>query len=370
MPVTTRSTRRNLDHRIQRSPRQAVRSPLARRRRIRLPSLATGWRALLPALAVLLAATTAAEAQQSWGWPWETQARPRVQDRGYTPPRTNRRLDGATGSDVCLRLEQQLANISNSGRAGADERADLSRQISALRSRIRRDEARLERQGCWEEYFFQRTLRNTRNCVRQDRAIERQKRRLANLMQRRDTMSPPTARTRQDDIIRALADNRCGRAYEQQARRLDRASNPFSNFFQDYDSGPLDGERNTYRGLPFATYRTLCVRLCDGYYFPVSFSTLPNYFQRDVEACQSRCAAPVALYYHQNPGGSIDQMISVSDNSAYTKLKTAFLYRKKFVNGCSCKAEEYSPDAVAASGGPSDQTAEVQKRDRGLSPIR
>lgn len=189
-------------------------------------------------------------------------------------------------------------------------------------------------------------------------------------MQRRDTMSPPTARTRQDDIIRALADNRCGRAYEQQARRLDRASNPFSNFFQDYDSGPLDGERNTYRGLPFATYRTLCVRLCDGYYFPVSFSTLPNYFQRDVEACQSRCAAPVALYYHQNPGGSIDQMISVSDNSAYTKLKTAFLYRKKFVNGCSCKAEEYSPDAVAASGGPSDQTAEVQKRDRGLSPIR
>ena len=98
-----------------------------------------------------------------------------------------------------------------------------------------------------------------------------------------------------------------------------------------------------FGNLPFATYRTLCVRLCDGYYFPVSFSTLPNHFQRDAEVCQSQCAAPAELFYHQNPGGAVEQMVSVSSQQPYTNLKSAWRYRKEFVAGCSCKAAEYQP---------------------------
>jgi hypothetical protein len=85
------------------------------------------------------------------------------------------------------------------------------------------------------------------------------------------------------------------------------------------------------------------VRLCDGYYFPVSFSTLPNHFQRDAQVCQSQCAAPADLYYHQNPGGSVDQMVSVGSQQPYTSLKVAFRYRKEYVAGCSCKQAEYKP---------------------------
>ena len=84
-----------------------------------------------------------------------------------------------------------------------------------------------------------------------------------------------------------------------------------------------------------------CVRLCDGYYFPVSFSTLPNHFQRDAQQCQSQCAAPAELYYHQNPGGAVEQALSASAQQPYTSLKSAFRYRKEFVPGCSCKQAEY-----------------------------
>jgi hypothetical protein len=87
------------------------------------------------------------------------------------------------------------------------------------------------------------------------------------------------------------------------------------------------------------------VRLCDGYYFPVSFSTLPNHFQRDADQCQSQCAAPAELYYHQNPGGAVEQMVSASNQQPYTSLKSAWRYRKEFVQGCSCKAAEYQPPA-------------------------
>ena len=112
--------------------------------------------------------------------------------------------------------------------------------------------------------------------------------------------------------------------------------------WQDEDSGG-GVANNGFRSLPCATYRTVCVRLCDGYYFPISFSTLPNHFERDAEACQSKCAAPAQLFYYQNPGGAVDQMVSFTDNQLYTKMKTAFLYRKEYVNGCSCKQTEYIP---------------------------
>ena len=88
-------------------------------------------------------------------------------------------------------------------------------------------------------------------------------------------------RSFQDDIIRELARNGCGQQYVTEMRRRE-ARNPFSALWGEEDSEAPRGSANQFGNLPFATYRTLCVRLCDGYYFPVSFSTLPNHFQRDV----------------------------------------------------------------------------------------
>jgi Protein of unknown function (DUF2865) len=124
------------------------------------------------------------------------------------------------------------------------------------------------------------------------------------------------------------------------------ARNPFSGLWGEESDVPQSNP-NQFGNLPFATYRTLCVRLCDGYYFPVSFSTLPNHFQRDADQCQSQCAAPAELYYHQNPGGAVEQMVSASSQQPYTSLKSAWRYRKEFVQGCSCKAAEYVPQQPA-----------------------
>ena len=122
--------------------------------------------------------------------------------------------------------------------------------------------------------------------------------------------------------------------------------NPFSSLWGDEESEAPRASPNQFGNLPFATYRTLCVRLCDGYYFPVSFSTLPNHFQRDSDLCQSQCAAPADLYYHQNPGGAVEQMVSVNSQQPYTSLKSAWRYRKEYVQGCSCKQAEYDQKAL------------------------
>lgn len=84
-------------------------------------------------------------------------------------------------------------------------------------------------------------------------------------------------------------------------------------------------------------YRTLCVRTCDGFYFPVSFSTTKYGFGRDEAICRSMCpAAETALYVHRNPGETIKSLVSLQ-GEPYRKLANANLFRTKFVENCTCQ---------------------------------
>ena len=83
---------------------------------------------------------------------------------------------------------------------------------------------------------------------------------------------------------------------------------------------------------------TLCVRTCDGYYFPVSYSALPSKFGEDAQTCQRMCPATEAtLYSHRTTGEDITQAVS-ANGRLYTELPNAFAYRKQFNPSCSCKA--------------------------------
>jgi Protein of unknown function (DUF2865) len=121
-------------------------------------------------------------------------------------------------------------------------------------------------------------------------------------------------------------------------------------FFRQY-SLPLPAPR-PYRGdeganpyMSFGrgsgTYRTLCVRLCDGYYFPISFSATRDALARDAAKCATSCGSEARLFYHSNPGGEVDSMIDLS-GMAYTQLPTAFKYRKTLVSGCACRPQPWT----------------------------
>lgn len=92
------------------------------------------------------------------------------------------------------------------------------------------------------------------------------------------------------------------------------------------------------------TYRTMCVRLCDGAYFPVSFATPSDRFARDEDICQKSCSSPAKLYVYRNPGGEVEQMHDVK-GEPYTKLKTAFLFRTTYDASCTCKPNPWEEAA-------------------------
>jgi len=85
------------------------------------------------------------------------------------------------------------------------------------------------------------------------------------------------------------------------------------------------------------TYRTLCVRTCDGYYFPISDKVTRAKFNTDRIACLQRCTGGEArLFVHRNPGQKISSAVDLQGNR-YVELDNAFRYRKELVEGCVCK---------------------------------
>ena len=249
-------------------------------------------------------------------------------------------------NNICFQLEQRLVTEGQRSNQGRDVLPRIEGEIRQFDRDLRATTAELDRRDCYETWLFSKSLRRTRQCVDLANRTEELRRRLSDLDIQRQQIMGQGQRSMQDEIIRELARYNCGATYQQEARRRSGSQgfNPFSNLWQDEDSGP--GARpptNQFGALPYSTYRTLCVRLCDGYYFPVSFATLPNHFPRDAEVCESKCAAPVELYYHQNPGGAVEQMVSAREQKPYTSLRTAFMHRKQYVEGCSCKQAEYDP---------------------------
>jgi hypothetical protein len=84
------------------------------------------------------------------------------------------------------------------------------------------------------------------------------------------------------------------------------------------------------------TYRTLCVRTCDGYYFPISYSTTRKHFGADQATCQQLCPAGDAnLYYHALGTQGPEDMLSL-EGAPYTALPGAFRYRAALDGSCTC----------------------------------
>jgi hypothetical protein len=93
----------------------------------------------------------------------------------------------------------------------------------------------------------------------------------------------------------------------------------------------------------------MCVRLCDGYYWPISFATDKAHLRRDSRRCNRSCSAPAGLYYYPNPGGVPEDMVSL-DGVPYKSLGTAFLFRASYDASCKCRPHPWEKEALEGAG--------------------
>lgn len=108
-------------------------------------------------------------------------------------------------------------------------------------------------------------------------------------------------------------------------------------------------------------YRTMCVRACDGFYFPIRQHALRRNFPGDIKACRSACGDEARLYYFPESGGSIDTMTDLA-GGAYKDTPQAFAYRKALVSGCSCRPDPWSKEEAARHRGYAEAEAAAEAR--------
>jgi hypothetical protein len=261
-------------------------------------------------------------------------------------------------SNICSRISSELNTLRNQRSRSAFEEIDqlYHRQLAELR----RAERTAERNGC-----YGRRANVPRQCYSLFDTLQKMERNIDVLERRRASASRSGGgnQRRIAQLERAYDANGCGRRAEPREERrgffstlfgLDRDDNR-----RDRERYPrrrtLDeavNERETIRGLgndlgnqnydrSYAgyTYRTLCVRSCDGFYWPISFSTTATFFDRDQQTCNAMCpGTETHLYVHRNPGEEVESAVSFKTSKPYTALPTAFNYRKSFDKSCSCGA--------------------------------
>jgi hypothetical protein len=244
----------------------------------------------------------------------------------------------AAPSAICASLAHELDRVDSTQAAYSD--TGLSHSIFEQRQQLDLATVDARRNGCIGGTFFRQNPAPA--CATLMPAIAQTEGNLRQLNAER-SLGPQAERDRRARILADLSANGCDGIYDLSPRPRGVLASLFGDGTYD-GSGPDNydpsGREDSYVRIEGYgdTFRTLCVRTCDGYYFPISFSTEASRFGDDARACAAACpSTQVSLYVHRSPGEGVEQMVSLS-GEPYTALPTAFAYRKAYDPSCTCRA--------------------------------
>jgi hypothetical protein len=251
---------------------------------------------------------------------------------------------GAATNPMCPRLEAQLATIDRGGAGDPAKDEQIRRYQDAAakqQAELDRVTSQAKRMGCDSSGFFSLFSGQSAQCGPVNNQIQQMR---ANLDQittslerlRSGGLGGADRENQRRSVLTALAQSNCGPQYANAARG---PGNFLDNLFggNNYNNGNPNAP-SADLGPQSGTFRTVCVRTCDGAYFPISFATVPGRFPDDEKTCKALCpAAEASLYAYRNPGEDMNQAVSIS-GQPYTSSPNAFRFRQEFTPSCACKA--------------------------------
>jgi hypothetical protein len=259
---------------------------------------------------------------------------------GAVPPPPPPPQQGATGNPMCQRLEVQLATIDR-GDSGDPAKDEQIRRYQDAASRqqgeLDRVTSQAKRMGCDSSGFFSLFNGRSAQCGPVNNQIQQMRGNLDQITTslerlRSGGLGGADRENQRRSVMLALAQNNCGPQYANAARA---PGGFFENLFGNNNPNPTPG---VDLGPAAGTFRTVCVRTCDGGYFPISFATVPARFPDDEKSCKALCpASEAALYSYRNPGEDMNQAVSIN-GQPYSALPNAFKFRSEFNPSCACKA--------------------------------
>jgi hypothetical protein len=255
-------------------------------------------------------------------------------------------------SSSCARLESTLETLERNSEFRNGQAAE--RQLRDLSRAVQQNESRYVRDGCNDDAKAGRRL--TPQCQALGRDILRAREDVKAL--ERSVGTGNAIAQQREAVLQEYARFGCGGGSQARVIREQGRGNLFDQLFGGFGSEDegYDGEggirEDSWGGYgSYHTVRTLCVRKSDGFYWPISYSTLTEYVANDADQCAAQCpGVDVELYYHDNPGQEPEQMINMW-GEPYSALPNAFRFRTEFDKTNSCKQQvDYGKIELAQTG--------------------
>ncbi len=299
-------------------------------------------------------------------------------------------LPADAASRICRQLQAELAGGS-SGRGQPRLVAKYDDAIDRQRREIEKARSQARRAGC----FFAIFGSDRSQCTMLNAAIERMGNNLDKLQAKRARLTGGgSARNRQRILARLEANGCSGKpAVKEQVARNPVGDHGSAGIFRklldddqpekmdagdelalgDNDnSGRVKRVLNQQPGVPIeipmppqgtGEYRTMCVRTCDGYFFPMSNAATLGDFERDQKNCESSCpGTEMQVFYTRGLDEDTASMTSARTGHPYSELPTAYLYKRTDISvpQCGCRAAgDFSIVGGSTSGQPQDNATAV-----------
>ena len=262
----------------------------------------------------------------------------------------------ADATSICGQIRQELNSatetIGNTAEVRAYQRA-IAEQQSEI-AKVRRD---LDRFRCRNGSILDFNAPNAGSCDMLSETLARMYDNLA-VLKNHDTplinrsMSPK----RRAQLLDALERNGCNDVPDT-PRRAALDAPTYNTSYSTEDLQPAEPPtadeaqiRNLGGGDRGGNLQTVCVRTCDGGFFPVSSNTSPASFARDAQVCSMMCpGVETELFYHGIGTQEMVDMVSASGGTPYKDEPYAFRFRdpnRKISKACGCNFSGYYRDMM------------------------
>ncbi|MER8773742.1 DUF2865 domain-containing protein [Mesorhizobium sp. M0220] len=286
-------------------------------------------------------------------------------------------------SRLCRQLEADLAAASRGGGGKPALLRKYDDAIARQRQQISKAVSQSSSAGCG----FSLSRRNANACAALDATIDRMTANLDDLQAKRADLAGGGSRRDRARILASLDANGCrddAAAPTPAPVREASDENGNGNLLDqllgsepgapDQREEPRQAEElsqpgnirtllnNADMGQPRGEFRTMCVRTCDGYFFPMSNAASLGDFERDQKNCESSCpGTEMQVFYTRGMNGDSASMTSSVTGRPYIELPTAYLYKQSDMPrppACGCNAAQNFE--IIAGNPPSPEQPEAE----------
>jgi len=251
---------------------------------------------------------------------------------------------------ICEDLRGRLADLPQTFGNNGPEMRQYAGALAEQNLELRKVRGDLRRYGCTAGSMVVLGGENAGFCEELEQAQAKMVDNIRYLQDRRSELRQSGADPAREGLMAALEDNGCNSDSFTESAQGD-AYAPAPSIEEQAMRGdtfiPLGGGERY--GLPRAEMlspvSTICVRTCDGGFFPISNNATSVDFGRDAATCSKMCpGVETELYYRDISSTEASNMISTATGAPYGAMKNAFAYKTRAPgekSACSCNLSAY-----------------------------